>query len=147
ELNEFYANSESEDEFGFEGTDESLDDFEIEPQKQVLQNIETDEGVINFEFDNFEELFTISPINVLSSQLGEHVQIDAEENKSSTSQPVTEICTANVGIQEKEYDMNENFPVLDFFEAFITPKPKGNIVYKTNQYTQQQPTSSEYSGL
>lgn len=34
ELNEFYANSESEDEFSIEETDEALEDFEIEPQEQ-----------------------------------------------------------------------------------------------------------------
>jgi len=34
ELNEFYANSESEDEFDIGETDEALEDFEIEPQEQ-----------------------------------------------------------------------------------------------------------------
>jgi len=34
ELNEFYANSESEDEFSIGETDEALEDFEIEAQEQ-----------------------------------------------------------------------------------------------------------------
>lgn len=34
ELNELYANSESEDEFDIGETDEALEDFEIEPQEQ-----------------------------------------------------------------------------------------------------------------
>lgn len=36
ELNEFYANSESEDELDVGETDEALEDFEIEPEEQGM---------------------------------------------------------------------------------------------------------------
>eukprot|EP00102_Acyrthosiphon_pisum_P021769 XP_016658979.1 PREDICTED: uncharacterized protein LOC107883451 [Acyrthosiphon pisum] len=45
ELNEFYANSESEEEFDFDETDEAVLDFGIESQEPVFQDFEINEAV------------------------------------------------------------------------------------------------------
>jgi len=49
---------------------------------------------------------------------------------------VHQFCPSKSGIQ-KEFELNSNSTILDFFEAFVTPFLLGKVAYETNEYYRQ----------
>jgi len=41
------------------------------------------------------------------------------------------------GIKKIEFDLNENSPIIDFFESFFTPSLLGKVAFETNCYYRQ----------
>jgi len=49
---------------------------------------------------------------------------------------VHQFCSSKSGIQ-KDFELNSNSTILDFFEALVTPFLLGKVAYETNEYFRQ----------
>jgi len=57
---------------------------------------------------------------------------------------VHQFCPSKSGIQ-KEFELNSNSTILDFFEALVTPFLLGKVAYETNEYYRQNTESHNMS--
>jgi len=65
--------------------------------------------------------------------------------RSGTFKPIVHQFDPGVsGIKQIEFELNENSPIIDFIESFITPSLLGRVAFETDRYYKQ---NTEYQVL
>ncbi|XP_025195976.1 piggyBac transposable element-derived protein 4-like, partial [Melanaphis sacchari] len=158
-LDEIIANEESDDEFisdlfGFDDEEEIASNQDIgsvqgdvhkytvfqqndaeyktmsDTEKEIVQSDNEEETEVSFP--------THQPKVLVPQKINKDMFTPNFKWKSGTPfQPkVHQFCSAKSGIQ-KEFELNSNSTILDFFEALVTPFLLGKVAYETNEYFRQ----------
>jgi len=98
---------------------------------------DTDEETVQFDAEEETEVSipTQQPKVFVPQKINKGLFTPNFKWKSGTPfQPkVHQFCPSKSGIQ-KEFELNSNSTILDFFEALVTPFLLGKVAYETNEY-------------
>ncbi|XP_025196777.1 piggyBac transposable element-derived protein 4-like [Melanaphis sacchari] len=145
ELDELLANAESDDDF-------EIDDMFPHDDMQTLDTQCDDDEIFEMDIEPVQSSTTsdIQPITCTQRSKKKKLKVKTKPKargrlttpnfkwRRGPFQPKVHQFDPSVsGIKKIEFDLNENSPIIDFFESFFTPSLLGKVAFETNRYYQQ----------